>query len=92
MDTEERRVNMDIVINKLDNLSDKFDTFENRFLEHLHSNKEELEKINHHIHGNGSMGMKSNLEVVKSRVALISFVLAGAWTAIVGAYIKIKGG
>jgi len=72
----DRRENDELIIYKLDNLAEKLDNH--------------IKSTNHAIHGNGNIGIKTQVEVLKTRVALVSIILLGAWSAIVGAFVRMK--
>ncbi len=95
MPDSDRRDTDTLILLKLHNLDEKFDAkfdaLSQKFTDHLIEDKELHLRTDHLIHGNGSVGMKATLEVVKSRVTLINAILFGAWGAIIGAYLKLRG-
>jgi hypothetical protein len=91
MDSE-RRSNDELILFKLQNLDEKFDAkfdaMDRKFVAHLLDDKEQHVKLDHAIHGNGAIGMKAMIEVIKSRVAILSLFLVGAWSAIISSFFK----
>lgn len=77
----ERRENDDLIIYKLDQMSVKLDG-------HIAKTAEMHEKTDHLIHGNGSPGLKTSVEVLKTRVMIMWGFMATALGLILNDYMN----
>ena len=72
---EQRRTNDSLILLELKVLSKNHEALAVEVRDHIKKN-------DHQINGNGTPGLKETVAVLKSRVALISLSLLGAWATI----------
>jgi len=75
------RNNDELILYKLDEMSSKIDAHSKKLDEYIH-------KTDYLLFGNGTPGLKTIVEVLKTRVTIISLFVLGAWSAIVSSFIK----
>jgi len=76
---QESHRNDEIILYKLDEMSHKIDAQTKKIDEYV-------SKTDYIIFGNGTPGLKTMVEVLKTRVTIISLFVLGAWSAIVGSF------
>jgi len=82
--SNQSRKNDALILYKLDQLA----VSDQRLHEKIDSH---IKATNNAIHGNGTPGLKTHIEVLKTRMHLVGILLLGAYTAIITSYFKIKG-
>lgn len=75
----ERRSNDELILYKLDELHTKIDSNTAKLDEHI-------EKTEHTIHGNGNMGLKTKVEVLRTRMTIMASTLGVALAAVITDY------
>jgi len=72
--TDERRKNDDLIIYKLDSMSERLDAH--------------IQKTEYVLHGNGKPGLKTTVEVMRSRMMLMWGFMSVTLVAVITDYIK----
>ncbi len=75
------RNNDELILYKLDEMSNKIDAQSKKMDEYT-------TKTDYLLFGNGTPGLKTIVEVLKTRVTIISLFLFGAWSALLTSFFK----
>lgn len=78
---EERRTNDDLILYKLDQMSVKLDN-------HIVKTEEMHEKTSYLIHGNGSPGLKTAVEILKTRMVIMWGFMTTVLTLVINDYMN----